>query len=251
MLFLGKNDKIAVISNDFTDFNADVAIYKPNDYKAGLPCSFTQGNFEKFVYYPAFCMEEDEKAIRVLIESANNVGIYAENYAGIAFANKLGVPVFAGTGLNLSNSTSIQAFMSIPNAAYYAISKELNDTEGQALVGEKAFVLSSGNIKLMDICYCPFGKTCNQCDKKDVYTLTDEDGREFPVRRYVSANGQCRFEVYNCADLIGIGLQGGGKLLDLSVEKNKLLAIQAVHEENKQKSVYKKYTSGHAKRGVL
>ncbi|MFQ9738129.1 MAG: hypothetical protein ACLR06_10595 [Christensenellaceae bacterium] len=42
--------------------------------------------------------------------------------------------------------------------AYYAVSKELDEREAAALGGEKAFLLSSGDIKLMDLCYCPFGK---------------------------------------------------------------------------------------------
>jgi len=118
------------------------------------------------------------------------------------------------------------------------------------LAGEKAFVLSSGNIKLMDLCYCPFEKHCSNCDKKDIYTLSDIDGRNFPVRRYVSANGECRFEVYNCADLIGSGLKNVGQLMDLTLVQDKKLAAEANREEA-QKQIYQNYTSGHFKRGVL
>ena len=119
------------------------------------------------------------------------------------------------------------------------------------MLGEKAFVLSSGNIKIMDLCYCPFGKTCAKCDKKDVYTLTDENGRKFPVRRYVAKNGECRFEVYNCADLVGLGVKKAGKLLDLTVVTDKISAAQAKEDKTQQKKVYKNCTSGHYKRGVL
>ena len=66
----------------------------------------------------------------------------------------------------------------------------------------------------MDLIYCPFSKTCEKCDKKSVYKLTDENGRVFPIRRYLSAEGSCRFEVFNCADLIGKGLKNCGKLLE-------------------------------------
>ena len=119
------------------------------------------------------------------------------------------------------------------------------------LIGEKAFVLSSGNLKIMDLCYCPFAKTCSTCDKRTVYHLTDEDNRVFPVRRYLSADGQCRFEVFNCADLIGKGVERAGKLLDLTLERKKEQAIEARDNETEQKNIYDTYTSGHLKRGVL
>ena len=118
-------------------------------------------------------------------------------------------------------------------------------------MGEKAFALSSGDIKIMDLCYCPFGKTCAKCDKKDVYTLTDEHGRLFPVRRYLSADGVCRFEVFNCAQLVGTGIDGVGKLLDLTLVADKQTAIAAKDNEYTQKQIYANYTSGHYKRGVL
>ena len=81
-------------------------------------------------------------------------------------------------------------------------------------------------------------------------TLTDENGRAFPVRRYLAADGGCRFEVYNCADLVGSGLKNTGRLLDLTLVKDKQAAAKALTEEE-QKEIYENYTSGHFKRGVL
>jgi hypothetical protein len=103
----------------------------------------------------------------------------------------------------------------------------------------------------MDLCYCPFGKTCKECDKKSVYTLTDENGREFPVRRYQDARGECRFEVYNCVSLIGNGLEGMGKLYDISVSSDKKQQFLTEQDLEKQKESLKRYTFGHATRGVL
>ena len=103
----------------------------------------------------------------------------------------------------------------------------------------------------MELCYCPFGKTCSICDKKAVYNLTDEGGRVFPVRRYIASDGACRFEVYNCADLIGVGVKNAGQLLDLTLVQNKALAVSAKNDETEQKKVYNTYTSGHYKRGVF
>ncbi len=250
-LLRGKNERTAIIATDFTGISPDIAIYKPNDYNAPLPNSFVKGSFEKYLYYPAFCKDEDENALKLRLKEADIDGVYAENYAGVLFARENGLKVFAGIGFNLTNSIAIQTLLRLENVRYYALSKELNDTEAKPLVSENAFVLSSGNIKLMDLCYCPFGKTCAVCDKKSVYTLTDEQGRAFPVRRYVDGDGACRFEVYNCAHLIGKGGVGAGKCVDGTLADDLTAVWQAIEDENAQKQVYGKYTSGHAKRGVL
>lgn len=248
-VFVGKNEKTAVIADDFSNVETDIAVYKPSDFNAPIPESFTKGNFEKYLYLPAFLTEAD---MQTLYEKAKGAidGVYIENYGGIAFAKERNLKIFAGTGLNLINKCSINAFLKEENAAYYAISKEVNTQEGNALAGENAFVLSAGNIKIMELCYCPFGKTCGVCDKKEVYTLTDENGRAFPVRRYLAAGGGCRFEVYNCADLVGLGLKNAGRLLDLTLVKDKQAAAKALTEEE-QKEIYENHTSGHFKRGVL
>ena len=248
-VFAGKNQKIAVIADDFKGVKADIAIYKPDDFSAELPQNFLDGKFEKYLYLPSFYQEED--LIKLWQNAKDKIeGIYAENYGQLLFAKERGWKVFAGTGFNLFNGVALQTLLDYDCVAYYAISKEANMQEASGLVSDKAFVLSSGNIKVMDLCYCPFGKTCSACDKKPVYMLTDENGRVFPVRRYLSAGGACRFEVYNCADLIGQGVPCAGKLLDLTLVSDKEGASEADTDE-KQKGIYEKYTSGHLKRGVL
>ncbi len=248
-VFAGENQKIAVIADDFKGVKADIAIYKPDDFSAELPQNFLDGKFEKYLYLPSFYQEED--LIKLWQNAKDKIeGIYAENYGQLLFAKERGWKVFAGTGFNLFNGVALQTLLDYDCVAYYAISKEANMQEASALVSDKAFVLSSGNIKVMDLCYCPFGKTCSACDKKPVYMLTDENGRVFPVRRYLSAGGACRFEVYNCADLIGQGVPCAGKLLDLTLVSDKEGASEADTDE-KQKGIYEKYTSGHLKRGVL
>lgn len=245
----GKNEKTAVIADDFSGVKTDIAIYKAKDYNAPLPKTFTQGAFEKYLYYPPFTTSADEAVLAKHIKENPIDGIYAENYGAIEFAKTHSLDVFVGTGLNLANRVAID---NLPKAVkYYALSKELNERELDGLIGENAFVFSGGNIKLMDLCYCPFGKTCASCDQKSVYTLTDENGRAFPVRRYRSANGNCRFEVYNCADFISTGTCHCGKLLDVTLVVDKNAAIQAKDSIEKQKEIYENYTSGHLKRGVL
>ncbi len=248
--FAGKNGKTAVIAPDFTGITTDVAVYKPSDFNAPLPESFVKGNYEKYLYYPAYLTAADLLALEKLCESGKVDGIYAENYGGIAFAKERGLKVFAGTGFNLLNGKSVQILQEEP-ISYYALSKEGTAEELNSLAGENAFALACGDIKLMDLCYCPFGKTCAACDKRTIYRLTDEGGRVFPVRRYLAADGSCRFETYNCANLIGLGLCGAGRLIDVTVEENPAAALACADDEEKQKAYYKGYTSGHYKRGVL
>ncbi len=245
----GVNTKTAVISTDFEDIVTDIAIYKADDLSAPIPESFLNGNFEKYLYYPAFATEEDLSAMEKHIQAVEVDGIYAENYSGIAFAKKHKIKLFAGTGFHISNRLSLE--MLLKETSYYALSKELNAEEMKGLTCEKAFVLSLGDIKLMDLCYCPFGKSCKVCDKRSLYHLTDENNRVFLVRRYLAADGSCRFEVFNCAKLIGAGVKDAGKLIDLSVTEEKILLLAARENENAQKEICKLYTSGHFKRGVL
>ncbi len=246
-IFSGKNDKTAVIATSFVGVDVDIAICKASDYTR-LPENFVKGNFEKYLYFPPFTTEEDLQAIERLVKAYNLDGIYAENYAGITFAKRMAIKWFAGVGFHLLNSLSVEQAVKA-GATYYTLSKEGKSEELKPLTGESAFVLSSGEIKLMDLCYCPFEKTCAVCDKKERYTLTDENAREFPVRRYQGAGG-CRFEVYNCVRLVGVGVEGAGKLLDATLSNAAELLAMKKYEE-KQKQAYKQYTSGHYKRGVL
>lgn len=66
--------------------------------------------------------------------------------------------MFAGTGFNLANGIALRELLRESCVSYYAISKELDEREQSALSGEKAFVLAAGDIKLMDLCYCPFAR---------------------------------------------------------------------------------------------
>ena len=246
----GENSKTAVISSDFEGLETDIAVYKPQDYANEIPKSYLNGRFEKYLYYPAFATERDIDRLLEWIKMGNIDGIYAENYGGIQFALSHRLKIFAGTGLNLINRLSVIEFLKTEGATYYAISKETDAEEIARLKSEKAFVLAYGDVKLMDLCYCPFGKSCKQCDRKNLYILTDENGREFPVARYVAADGQCRFEVYNCAKLI-VSPKGVGQLIDCTLSENKKEILSAKGEETLQKNIFETYTSGHAKRKVL
>ena len=204
----GRNLKTAVISADLNGVTADIGILKPNDYveTAREPDKYIHkltNSFggEKFLYVPPYLTDAEIETVSSVAQDFD--GIYCDSYYGQKLAQKLGKKFFAGTGLNLTNAVALQNC----SADYKCLSKELTVAEARELAGENVFYLAGGNIKVMDLIYCPFEKKCASCDKRSLYTLTDGDGRKFPLRRYKTS--ECRFEVYNCADLQTDGVDGG------------------------------------------
>ncbi|MBQ8375156.1 MAG: U32 family peptidase [Clostridia bacterium] len=249
--FTGENGKTAVISDDFTGIEAEIGIYKPSDYSAPLSGDFEAFSGEKYLYFPAFHSGNDILRAKALVKENALDGLYIENYDGLKIVEEIGCKAFVGTGLNLANPIAIKTLLENPNVRYYAVSKELSERESAPLIGKQSFALGCGDIKLMDLIYCPFERTCGSCDKRQLYTLTDENSREFPVRRVLSADGACRFEVYNCASLIGKGVAGAGTLIEVTVQSQKTCVALAANDERAQKEIFRRYTAGHAKNGVL
>ena len=173
---------------------ADIAVWKPRDYAKLTPPAGV------WLYLPPLFTAADEALVAPRLGAFE--GICCEGTYGIALARKYGVKLFAGPGWNITNP--IAAAGAAGAAQYFALSKELSLREQDALALRGAFALRGGEIKVMDLCYCPFSRTCASCDKRDVYTLTDEAGRAFPMRRYRAAEG-CRFELFNCARLSSEG----------------------------------------------
>ncbi len=185
--------------------NTDLVIEKLSDYQSA---ALTKG---AWLYLPPLFTQADEALLAPVLREAE--GIYCEGTYGVFLAKKYGCKLFAGTGWNLSNRVAVAS--ALETAEYVALSKELTVREQDALSAARTFVLSGGDCKLMDLCYCPFGKSCRTCDRRVVYHLTDEAGRAFPLRRYAAADG-CRFEVYNCLPLAA-GVGRAGALVDCSL----------------------------------
>ncbi len=173
---------------------ADVLIYKPRDY-ARLERPAAKG--EVYLYLPPFFTKRDEALIAGALPLFD--GIFCEGYYGIALAKTYDLALFAGFGWNLTNAYAVAGAQE--TAKYFALSKELSVPEQNALAAKGAFTLAGGAIKVMDLCYCPFGKTCRACDRRGEYRLTDGEGRSFPLVRYRFSQEGCRFELYNCASL--------------------------------------------------
>lgn len=226
--------KTAVIVSDADVQGVDFVIQKLKDYHSA---TLAEG---AWLYLPPLFTQADEEAIAPLLRQA--VGIYCEGTYGVLLAKKYAIKLFAGTGWNLTNRIALSGALEV--ADNVTLSKELTLREQDQLSAERTFVLSGGDLKVMDLCYCPFEKTCRECDRRERYTLTDESGRAFPLRRYAATDG-CRFEVYNCLPLAA-GVGRASALVDCSLGDKAVL--KNVREPS---AVLPQATRGHAARSLL
>lgn len=172
----------------------DLIVYSPaNDRETNAEdVKEAAGKRKVYLYLPSFCPEEDAERLKKL--SALFDGVYADGLWALSFALSSGKPCVAGTGLNVFNDTDLEELSSL-GVKDVVFSKELSLSE----IGdraEKGYVFTRGNIGLMELIYCPFGKTCSSCKAKNEETLTDKTGHSFTVRRR-KVNGKCRFLVEN------------------------------------------------------
>ena len=240
-----RENKVAVMGENFDGVEADIYIVKPADYGKDESYARLPEKGEKFLYLPALCSQAEWQAVKTRLDLFD--GIYAEGYYGVYLAGSLGKKVFAGTGLNIANGVALTN----GNFDYYCLSKELDFKEQSALAGKGAFVLSAGSLKVMDFAYCPFGKRCSSCEDKDAYTLTDEGGRDFTLRRYRTATGGCRFELFNAAYLCSMQ-SFAGRLFDLTtVLPSKRGALTRCEDGESVRGILEDVTSGHSKNSVL
>ena len=188
-----KNCNSAIIATDLSNIQAEVGVLKLQDYSVNYNKFITGFSGEKYLYLPPYLSEEDIAKLSCVVKDFD--GIYCDGYYGLELAKALDKKLFAGTGFNITNRLSL----SLCKAENICLSKELTIREADALSDKNVFYLSDGGIKVMDLIYCPFEKKCSSCDRRELYTLTDENGRKFPLRRYKITD--CRFEIYNCAKL--------------------------------------------------
>ena len=207
---------------------AGLFIFSPRDYKDGEEfdrffAAAAGKKCEVCLYLPAFMTDADIAAAEKNILRFGMV--YAEGAWAAEYCRARGLRLFAGTGFNIFNRFSAQMLGEESACAAYALSKELSLKEGEGMCG---FRLAGGAVKVMELGHCPFGRRCASCDRRARYTLTDEEGRAFPLRRYES--GVCRFELFNCAKLVPVCV--GRALYDLRTlnEEERRAALGGVRE---------------------
>lgn len=232
-----KSSAIAVISTNLNGLCADIGILKPYSYETVSENLYNNFKGKKYLYLPPYLTGDEAEKIKNIAIRFD--GIYCDGIYGFALAKELNKPLFAGAGLNISNTVAVSECSS----ENILLSKELTLKEANALSRGNTFYLASGNVKVMDLIYCPFEKRCFECDKRKIYTLTDENERKFPIRRYTV--GDCRFEVYNCANLV-CEQPLCGRVADLSVEDNQLKILNAFAASEDMGKYFKNRTRGHS-----
>ncbi|MDE7168509.1 MAG: U32 family peptidase [Clostridia bacterium] len=236
-----KNTKIAAICTSLCNLNADIGILKLSNFNTDIAALTTNFNGEKYLFLPPYLTGKEVEEVKKIAPLFD--GIYSDGLYSVALAKELNLPLFAGTGFNISNRVDV----AICNAKYIALSKELTLSEADGITADNTFYLTAGDIKVMDLIYCPFERKCATCDKRENYTLTDENSRKFPIRRYKT--GACRFELYNCAPVAAATHTGALVDCTLQKEPNKLIAVC---KDNKLLRDYlKNYTRGHSEQSVF
>ncbi len=235
------NHKTAAICTDLRGITADIGILKA-DFNADFK-ELTRGfSGEKYLFLPPYLTADEIDKIKPA--TALFDGIYCAGVYGFELCEELKKPLFAGTGLNISNRIGAKT-----SCKYVALSKELTTDEAQKISLNNSFYLTCGALKVMDLIYCPFEKKCASCDKRRLYSLTDDSGRIFTLRRYVT--GECRFELYNCVPLAA-NVKYTGKLLDCTLENRAQSLIEIADNSDAVRSYFKgNYTRGHSDRPVL
>lgn len=202
---------------------------------------------DDYLYIPSYANHLD---LKILKDCASKVkGFYVDGYYGLYLAKELNKEIIVGTGLNVFNSIDLIELNSFGiDYKNIVLSKELSLTEMDKFPKEcKRFIL--GNIALMDLIYCPFGKNCNSCPVNGKILLKDEENRVFKVKRYKLSS--CRFIVYNAFDLIPKSIGDYGALFDFSMYSTK--EIDYILENLDNLDVLKKnfkHTNGNLIRGI-
>ena len=224
-----------LISDDFNDKKLGYTfIYFPDDYDV-----IAKKKHSAYLFVPSFLTEDDIVKIKELSEYFD--GFYADGLSGVAIAESLSKPFIAGIGLNVFNKFDESALLA-EGAKAIAVSKELSLQEISDF-GADRVVFTNGNIMLAELLYCPYGRNCKNCNRKNINELTDELGHKFSVRRY-KINGRCRFEIYN------------GTVLNVSTDiyGGKLINLVGLDADTKRLIINGKYDKiyyGNLKKGVL
>ena len=185
-----------ILSDVGVDVGAKNAfILHPNNYmnKFDIIKQLEKVTGDKYLFVPSFLPSDDKRVIESLLPLFD--GIYADGLSGIELAKRLKLKLICGLGLNVFNSVDLSRLKEITSDI--VLSQELSDVEINGLPIKSGYKFSIGQIRLMELLYCPFGGRCESCKNNgNWFSMTDEKGRKVKIRRY-KVLGKCRFEVYN------------------------------------------------------
>ena len=170
-------EKLSQIPKDLSGIDAVIIPLEENIENLSI------SNIPLIVDIPRGILSEKEIANRLKIfkEKGFDTALCG-NLSAVTIAKNEGFKIFADTGLNISNSESINAFGEL-GAMACVVSLEEEIADILKIPSEiKKGIIAYGNIPLMLFKNCPLknGITCDKCDKNGV--ITDRLGTLFPVR---------------------------------------------------------------------
>lgn len=239
-----------IVLDDEFDFtppkNVSAAVLCPADYADkrvidGFLQKFADTLTETYLYIPNKFSSADERAVSLIIPRFD--GLYVEGTFGAELCSRHGKKLIFGTGANVYDKLSATVANGI--AGRVCLSKELSAAQASDLDG---YVYAAGSIKVMDLLYCPFKKTCATCRRPDFSTLSDGE-RNFTLRR-VRLNG-CRFEVYNGAYLVTKESERAVVNLIGIDKKIKPLVLSRLGDKAGLKEILVPFTSGHENKPLV
>ncbi|MDO4750002.1 MAG: U32 family peptidase [Eubacteriales bacterium] len=133
---------------------------------------------------PSLVFPETEDEVRKLIQDLAVKGVqalWAENQYALQIGRQLGLRVYGGTALNITNSASLHRYAASDLSAA-TVSFELSMKKIRRLGGElpRGYIVY-GRLPVMRVRNCPSAAAggCSGCSGKSV--LTDRTGAEFPL----------------------------------------------------------------------
>lgn len=242
-----ESNSLTVIAEDFENLSGyHYAVYSPSDYndKKRLEKFFRDTLLadERYLYIPSLLNDKDIEILRGMVVDFD--GVYGENPHVITFAKEWNKKLFIGVDFNVFNSLSLQEAVKL--GAKVALSKELSLKEIKEIGSECAHILTRGDVKVMELGYCPYGKKCADCKVKTLSTLTDYAGRKFTLRRIKLS--RCYFEIYNPMELVYDDLPRA--IYNLVLHKGKELEERYDASVKEYREKYET-TSGHLKTPVF
>ena len=136
------------------------------------------------VQLPTALFPQDEPAMRERIISLKQAGagsVWADNIYGIKLGNDLGMDVYGGFGLNITNSSAVSAMKELGLSAL-TVSFEISMKQVAGLGGDlPRGIVTYGNLPLMHYRNCPVRASigCAACRERG--SLTDRKDISFPV----------------------------------------------------------------------
>lgn len=187
--------KNIILADEYVSVDSnDAFVLHPSRYSDGnkIDCILKKVTADKYIFVPSFLPSQDKQIIISLLDKFD--GIYADGLSGVYLAKEYNKKLIAGLGLNVFNKIDLKNLCDISKAV--VLSQELGQFEIDGKL-DLGYAFRFGSIRLMELLYCPFGKSCSVCKRDgDFYNLTDKIGHKFKVRRY-KIGSICRFEVYN------------------------------------------------------